>query len=238
MTDILATRACRNGFLGSAGPSIDVDGLRRIVEEWFPVTFAFCTGVVRYAGLLSDRVYYGSQEARDQSEVALLMPLQVAAAEFGFGQHGSLGIHYRMFARLGEPLGLGMEDLLANRRGRLPETANLVDTIRSSFDSFVPGAACLRVVEGSAFTIVDMMDRVFAHQSTADGTPLFSDRQLEYIKLHIVLEKEHDIQSESFCSDLVKSSQDGPELDREVVRISDAFGKYWDALARDVLVEA
>lgn len=237
MTDILATRACRNEFLDSAGPSISERGLRRIVEEWFPVTFAFCTGVVRYAGLLSDRVYHGDPEARDQSEAALLMPLEVATAEFGFGQYGPLGIHYRMFARLGEPLGLGMEDLLANRRGHLPETANLVDTIRGSFDSFVPGAACLRVVEGSAFTIVDMMDRVFTHQAAVDGGPRFSDYQLEYIKLHIVLEKEHDIQSENFYSELVNSSQDGAELDREVVRISESFGKYWDALARDVLIE-
>lgn len=229
---VKASGAYRNRFFDNASTRrVDRQQLATIVREWYPVTQAFCLGLLRYNALLSDLIETAPDVvSRTRIERACLVPVEIAAEEFGMGKHGVDGIHYQMFARLGEPLGISVGELQSHPRGTLPATRSLVDEIRSAFSSMLAGAACVRVVEGTAYNIVEAMDHMFGSATTDDGHRLFDERQMQYISLHLVIEKVHDEMSGSFIEDLVESDEDAEEFQDALVRIAGRFHRFWKAM--------
>lgn len=229
--DYRQTGAFENAFFAASRNGDCVSSPETIVLEWFPVTQAFCQGICKYLGVFLSAIQAGPPSRRDRLEEAFLVPLQIASEEFGSGQHGVSGIHYRMFARLGEPLGIDPQALMAHPRGSLAATARLVDGIGNAFGELYIGASCIRVVEGTAYNIVEAMDHVFRRLETRDGRPMYSEDQLEYVTLHLEIEKEHDSMSSNFIDMLCDAPGLMDRVNEGVGLMSRLFADYWEAMA-------
>ncbi len=237
MVDLFQSKAYTNSFFEKSknyGKHLRIDV---IVKEWFPVTQAFCLALPSYTGLLTKQILASEGERRNILEEATLISLAIGSGEFSFGTHGLDGIHYRMFARLGEVLGLSLDDLRRHPRGTLVETGILVDAIQETLKDLYLGAGCIRVVEGTAYNIVDAMDRIFHPMKRLDGGPLFTEHQLEYITLHLKLEKDHNRMATDFANALCEMPEHRTTVDAGVEKMSKLFGNYWEALAQAVFVE-
>src|ERR1017187_9511355 len=104
MPELPKSRAHANSFFEWSGPGVAHDRTRVLVRNWFPVTHAFCLSLPGYTALLAREVLKSSGKHKQALEKALLVPMSICAGEFGMGSRGVDGMHYRMFARLGEPL--------------------------------------------------------------------------------------------------------------------------------------
>jgi hypothetical protein len=234
MIDVRQTAAYRNQFFERASEGTDVEGLRELCLEWYPITQAFCVALPGYVGVFASEAARAEGAARDALEEAFLAPLAIAAGEFGMGLHGTDGIHYRMFARLAGPLGIPLSELRQRPRGTLPQTARLVDAIRDSLTDLYRGAGCIRVVEGTAYNIVEAMDRLFRPHVGLDSRPAFSEHEMEYITLHLELEKEHDCMAADFVDVLCDDPEQAERVDAAIVELANLFSEYWEAVAERV----
>ena len=231
MIDIKPTGAFNNSFFRACRNMPERGVLSRLLPEWYAVTQAFCMGMQTYNALFVSEVLHCDEgPRRDALESAMLVSIAIGAGEFGMGRHGLDGIHYRMFARLGEPLGITLGDLRSHPVGTLPNTKRLVEGIRVALSDIYLGAGCVRVVEATAYQIVEAMDSLFR----ASREPHFGGDHLQYISLHLELEKEHDSLADSFVALL----GDTPE---RTVRIADGiqmlcglFTDYWESVAQAV----
>lgn len=228
------SRAFWNNFFESARRAPAGADLAPLVREWYPVTEAFCLGLIDYTSVFAQAVRASSGIERDALEAAFLVPLSIGAEEFGLGKFGVHGIHYRMFARLGKPLGIELDALRRDDLDHLDETRSLVRTIRDSFESLLGGAACVRVVESTAYNIVEAMDHLCRAAKTLDGHPLYSEQDVEYVTLHLELEKEHDCLTEGFADACCRTEADREEVAERTADLCQAFGSYWDGLAARV----
>jgi hypothetical protein len=228
---IRSSGAHENSMFRLAVEAPEAVDLRIIVREWYPVTQSFCLGLLTYNALFAREVSRSKRERRRALEEALLAPLEIGSGEFGMGKFGGEGIHYRMFARLGEPLGIELDELQATPYGTLPETRALVDGIETSFSDLYRGAACIRVVEGTAYSIVEAMDRFFSRATKENGKPLFSEYQTEYISLHLEIEKGHDCLATDFTKLLCETEEQEGQLRGGIRKMCSLFGGYWEALA-------
>lgn len=236
MPDIAHSNAYDNGFFRQSYAAEHAN-LACLIREWFPVTQAFCLAVPGYAALFTSEILKSREDKREILENAILAPLMIGCGEFGMGGGGVDGIHYRMFARLGEPFGLALADLRRTPRGTLRETGRLVDGIKESLCNLYRGAGCLLVVESTAYNIVSAMHRLFAPLKQKDGSSLFTAHQLEYITLHLELEQQHARIAASFVEVLCDAPEVREMVDTEIERICALFGDYWDALAKIVFSE-
>lgn len=227
---ILRSRAYANEFFEAASRGARAEDVRTFILEWYPVTEAFCLALPRYTAVFADAIRAASGERRSRLEEAVRIPVEICAQELGLEGEDASGIHYRMFARLGEPLGLDLEFLRGRGDGTLPETRSLVSAIRECFEDLYEGAGCIRVVEATAYNIVEAMDRIFGRLRTDYGNPLYDERQLEYISLHLVIEKEHDSMTEDFLT-FADNEEEQRRVHKGAERISTRFGDYWDTLA-------
>lgn len=235
---IMSTRAYNNSLFRIAAEDPSAINLRTIVQEWYPVTQAFCLGLIGYNALFAREVAFSEGGRRQALEEAFLVPLSIGAEEFGNGKFGSDGIHYRMFARLGEPLRIDLSELRARPYGSLPETRDLVKGIREAFSDLRKGAACIRVVEGTAYSIVEAMNYLFGSAKQEDGSPLFSRFQMEYITLHLEIEKEHDCIAGEFIGALCDTDEEKERVRTGIQEMCGLFGDFWEALARVAQLES
>jgi len=230
-------KAHHNRFFRKAGDIADAHQLRFVAMEWFPVTEAFCTGLLGYLGTLHSELRT-SAKRRTALEVAALTPIAIASEEFSGGRGGLGGMHYRMFARLGERLGLDIERLRRNPDERMPQTRALVHGIEESMQNVYLGAGCIRVVEGTAYDIVEAFDRAFRPEGANGREITFTDYEREYITLHLVLEKEHDTMSDDFVEALCDTDEQRARVCEGIERMSRLFGDYWEAMADAVFSSA
>ena len=214
-----------------------VTSLEPLIREWFPVTRAFCLAVQRYTGVLAEECWKESGRRRDELENALLEAVSISAGELGCGIHGIRGIHYHMFARLGERLGISLDELEKRPTGDLPETRSLIADIREAMQDPYKGAGCLRVVEGTAFNIVEAMDFLFRQGHDETGKPLFQAGEREYIDLHLELEKEHDEMTSKFVRLLSNTTERAQTIEASVETIGLRFAEFWRALEVQVFAE-
>ncbi len=228
--DIQQTKAYRNAFFKLHETLPTKTGLRLLVQNWFPVTHAFCLSTLIYNGVLAKHILKYNEKTTGSLEQALLATLQIGGGEFAFGAKGLGAVHYRLFARLAQPLGLDFDDLRQTPFGTLPETRDLVNGIRSALSSVFFGAGCIRVVEATAYNIVEAMDRIFRGISDSANRPLFTDWHLEYITLHLELEKEHDSISTDFLTYVVQNDEQQKRVDDGISQISFLFGRFWERL--------
>lgn len=229
-----ATAAYQNRFFRRAGDAVAAEKICTLVRNWFPITQAFCQGLTVYCAQLVEAIRRTDRERRCRLEAALLTPLAILAEEFGLGRHGVDGIHYRMFARLGEPLNMTLDALRNDGANRLAETRILVTGIEAAMQDVFAGAACIRVVEATAYNIVESFDKIFRFREGDDGSFLYSDHQLEYITLHLVLEKEHDSMSADFICTLRETDDDENRISAGIEHMCGLFGNYWEAMACEV----
>jgi hypothetical protein len=227
MIDITGTRAYKNQFFTLAQRSPVLADLRAVICEWYPVTQAFCLNLQKYNALFAQEVLSSSGQRRKLLEEAMLTPIRIAAEEFGLGESGVGGIHYRMFARLAEPSGIDIDYLENHPLGHLTQTADLVSGICKSFEDLYLGAACLRVVEGTAYEIVRAMQFIFAPGCNRS----YSDFQLEYITLHLVIEKEHDSISSDFLALLSENESEARKIECGIEKMCGLFGNFWESLS-------
>lgn len=237
MVDIKRSRAYSNSFFEKSKHGADRESVALFIQNWFPVTQEFCLALLGYTGCFAGEILRSSGSRRDALERAMLVPLAIGAGEFGIGRHDVNGIHYRMFARLGEPLGLTLEDLRRHPRGTIPETGRLVDGIEKALTDLYLGAGCLRVVEGTAYNIVDAMNRLFHPMKRSGGKPLYTEHQLEYITLHLELEKGHDSMANDFVEVLCDTLGHRARVNDGIKQMSELFGAYWEAMALAVFGE-
>ncbi|MDT5061147.1 MAG: hypothetical protein QOH63_1606 [Acidobacteriota bacterium] len=238
MFELEGTKAYSNSFFEKSKSKNNYTRIDLVVREWFPITQAFCLSLPSYVALITKEIQENEGERRDALEQASLVPIAIGAGEFGFGTRGLNSIHYRMFARLGEPLGLNLNDLRQTPRGTLVETGLLVDAINETLSDLYFGAGCIRVVEGIAYNIVDAMNHLFRPMMRSNSEPLFTEHQLEYITLHLRLERDHDYMAGTFIETLGDTPEHQASIAAGVEKISHLFGNYWEALARVVFVES
>lgn len=235
MNALKSTQAYKNSFFIHAEEHKEQAELRVLLHEWYPVTQAFCLSLPGYSGLFANAISNASSlPEKTALEQAFLVVQEITAGEFGMGKRGVDGIHYRMFARLGEPLGITLDELQTHPDGQLPETQALVRGIRRSLGDLYHGAGCIRVVEGTAFNIVEAMDHLFKDRTREDGSPLFTEHQYEYITLHLWLEKEHDEITEDFMDKVVWNKATARRMEEGLTEMATLFGEYWEALSRRV----
>lgn len=238
MPEIGSTKAYNNTLFRLAGVRAGEADLARIVREWYPVTQAFCLGLMAYNSVLAAFLLRSRGAQREALEEAILVPIAIGAEEFGLGRSGAAGIHYRMFARLGEPLGISLDDLRMHSLGSLKATRRLAEGITESLNDPFLGAGCLRVVEATAYKIVEAMDYLFRAKKRPDGELLFSEYQLEYITLHLEIEKEHDALTTHFLESLCANEGERRTVEIGMTTICDLFGDFWEALAAYVFPAA
>lgn len=231
--DIKSSAAYTNSFFTEADENISSDEIRFILKNWFPVTQIFALSLPRYTALFAEEIRETSGRRRDALEKAMLIPLAICAGEYGIGMPMP-GIHYRMFTRLGEPLGLTIDDLRQVARGTMPETARLVDGVEQALGDLCRGAGCIRVVEGTAYNIVEAMDKIFRPMKRADGSHLFNDHQMKYITLHLEIEKEHDTMSADLIEALCHEPSRCARVEEGIQELCVLFGDYWEAMAKTV----
>lgn len=232
-TDIKNSCAYSNSFFTDADENVSPKALQMILKNWFPITQIFALNLPRYTALFAEEIRETSGRRRDALEKAMLIPLAICAGEYGIGM-STPGIHYRMFARLADPLGLTIDDLRQNTHGTMPETARLVDAIENALNDLCQGAGCIRVVEGTAYNIVEAMDKIFRPMKQTNGTSLFNDFQMEYITLHLEIEKEHDTMSADLIEALCYEPARRARVENGIKELSVLFGDYWEAMAKCV----
>jgi hypothetical protein len=230
---IRTSQAYSNCFFEAAAVQFTPQDLRTFVREWYPVTQAFCLGLPGYTAVFAHAVLEATGERRSRLEEAIRVPAQICAEELGLEGKDAEGIHYRMFARLGDPLGLELEDLRLESDGTIKETRALVSGIRECLQDLYLGAGCIRVVEATAYNIVQAMDRVFRPLCQASGDSLYADYQLEYISLHLVIEKEHDAMTQDFLA-FAETDEERARIHEGAQRMSILLGDYWEKLAEVV----
>lgn len=234
MINITQTWAYWNAFFEKSNHPIDFKGISLLVKEWFPVTQAFCLGLPGYISIIAKEIMGSAGRRREALEKAILVPLVISGGELGMGVSGVNGFHYRMFARLGGPLGLKLDDLHQCPRGTLAETGMLVDGIRETLSDLYLGAGCIRVVEGTAYKIVEAMDRLLRPMKQPNGELLYTEDQLEYITLHLELEKEHDPMAADFIEALCGTPEQRTKVDAGIDQMCQLFGDFWERMAVEV----
>lgn len=230
--DVIETStAFANRFFEVANPLISVESTIAFIRNWFPITRAFALALPAYTALMAERLKHARGADREALEAGMIVPLAICAGEYGVAMP-SPGIHYLLFAELAEPFGVSVEDLLDTPRGTTPETAALVDAVEDSLRDLAKGAACIRVVEKTAFNIVYAMNKIFRPLRAADGKPLLSKEQMAYISMHLVIEKVHEKITVDFV-DLLRrqDSAFAARMDREIERLCGMFGEFWEAQA-------
>lgn len=228
-------RACSNRFFDMAKRATPTN-LELLVREWFPVTQAFCLGLWRYCALIAGQIDASEGDRRTTLERAMLTPAAIAAEEFGSGRHGLSGIHYRMFSRLGEPFGISLEEL-RNNEPQIEATKDLVAGINQSFNDLYLGAGCIRTVEASAYSIVEAMNYVFTRSDYAGISDKLTSYELEYITLHLVIEKEHDDMTKDFIGFLAQEDEAIALINTSINNMDRLFGDFWDKLSHLVFAE-
>lgn len=231
MISIVNTEAFNNRFFELSTRGININQAIVFIKEWYPVTEAFCLGLPSYVGLFADHILAADEERRDALEQAMLIPVAISSVELGGGGTGVQDIHFRMFARLGEPLGLTRNGLRSHARHPHPVTRQLVAGIRDSLADICKGAGCIRVVEGTAFRIVETMNALFRSVLSTNGVPVFSERDLEYITLHLEIEKGHDSMAADLISLLCATREEQEQVEDEISTMCRLFGEYWKTLA-------
>jgi hypothetical protein len=237
MIDITQTSAYQNTFFDKSENHLGLADVVFFIREWFPVTQAFCLASLGYMSVFAREIISSEENRRDMLEKAILVPIAIGTGEFEKGKGDVGGIHYRMFARLGEPVGLTIKELRHHPRGALIETGRLVDGIRETMGDLYLGAGCIRVVEATAYNIVEAMDRLFRPMRRQDGSPMYSERDLEYISLHLQREKGHNLMAESFAEALCETWEHRASMYAGIERMCGLFGDYWEALARVVFLD-
>jgi hypothetical protein len=237
MIDITQTSAYQNVFFERSENHLGVADTVFFIREWFPVTQAFCLASLGYISLFAREIMSSEENRRDLLEKAILVPIAIGFGEFEKGEGDVRGIHYRMFARLGEPVGLTIKELRHHPHGTLIETGRLVDGIRETLGDLLLGAGCIRVVEATAYNIVNAMDRLFRPMKRQDGSPVYSEHDLEYISLHLQREKEHSFMAESFVEGLCETPENKERVDVGIEQMCKLFGDYWEAMARVVFLD-
>lgn len=99
------------------------------------------------------------------------------------------------------------------------------------------GAGCIRVVEGTAYNIVAAMYQLCSAITWPDGKPVYTTRQMEYITLHMELEKEHDVMAAEFVELLCDTLEHRSRINAGIERMCGLFGEYWEAVAEAVFGE-
>jgi hypothetical protein len=220
-----------NGFFRLAADLRSRVRLTPFVREWFPVTYTYSSSLLRYVSRLVESVRASPVADRARLDRALLIPLRLATEEFGSGASGIEAIHYRMFARLGEPLQIEIEDLLAHPHGQINATRELCQGIEQEFDEIYSGAGCIRVVECTAYNICIAMRNLFCRDSLKES---FRSNHLQYIRLHLGTELGHGRLSEEFAELLCSSEEANKRVNEASKRIGELFGQYWERLAEEV----
>ena len=230
MYDLAESPANQNQFFTQARALASESAARIVINEWYRISEVFCLSIAEFAGTLAAVTRQEAGDDRIRLEQAILVPMAIAAGEFGFGVHGVDGIHYNMFARLGRPLGIAPEDI-RSCEPELQETRDLVHTIREAFRDHLGAAACIHVVEGSAFQIVVAFESFFVELEQS-GEIILTDHDREYITLHLGIEKEHDAMATAMLDQLIRGQAATLQLRDKTRRIAEDFGRFWDALAR------
>lgn len=208
--------------------------LDSFVRNWFAVTQAFSLGALEYLGVVAKLRRTAPPPEWPRLEEALTIAIDIGAGEFGFGRQGRLGIHFNLFARLAEPLGFSCDDLHVCPRGTVPETAALVDWFSEAFLSPFSGAGVLRVVERTAFKIVQAMDVLFTSQVVGARSVRWSKEQRRYIDLHLTLEPQHARVVEELVKQLSLGQLQKAEIEESTARTCTLFGRFWLRMSDEV----
>jgi len=230
MKVIVESRAFENEFFRLARTTQFKPDLSFAIREWFLGTRVYCHGLAQYAGMLSRLVMNSPWEEHARLEDAFVVPLHLAAEEFSMGLRGGAGAHYRLFARIGEPLGLHLNDLRSITAGTLPETRALVSGIEGMFRDIYRGAGCIRVFELVGLKICEAFGNV-CRRGVQFNWFEFTKYHFEYVDIHLKAEPQHNDLAVGFIEALCDTTHKQAEMLGAVRELCDLLGDFWDAVA-------
>jgi hypothetical protein len=230
MREIIQSRAYSNQFFQLACSHQVKPDLGFAIREWFLGTRTYCLGLAHYAGMLSREVINRPWEEQARLEDAFVVPLHLAAEEFSMGLRGGAGAHYRLFARIGEPLGIDLDSLRSISAGSLPETRALVDSIDEMFHDVYRGAGCLRVFELVGLKICEAFGNICTRGIESNWFD-FNEYHLEYVDIHLRAEPEHNDLAVRFIEALCDTPEKEATVTDAVRELCATIGDFWDAVA-------
>lgn len=139
-----------------------------------------------------------------------------------YGSGNAEAVHSRLFARFCEAVGLSPALLPVPRSDVEPRVLQYLDAIeagyRSSDLAVMLGTYCF--LERSAVLSYPLMLR----RLEALG---FSPTELVFFSTHVVQEAEHDLGAHEMAGRLIRSSRDDQRFSRQLWRMQEAWGNFW-----------
>ncbi|MFG2484191.1 TenA family transcriptional regulator [Streptomyces virginiae] len=202
-------------FRAFRAQQLDVDGVLKFADQYFLYIRTF------------PQILAGLAHRVDNEEIRRELAKTIVS-ELGGGGEGGMG-HYKMFQNACSPLGIDIAE--AGTIEYLPETAALVDGIRSLFLEGSVEAAL-----GGHYTIelsgLPMINSFYEGFRVLPGSTVES---MEYFYLHLLIEREHV----EWIHAAVEQATGGPESRAEIRRgallIAELLGNFWGALHREIV---
>lgn len=159
----------------------------------------------------------------DESRIQLT---RILLSELGDGHPAML--HSRLLMNVFESVGVPRSDLVAYQA--LPETQILISGLRSLYHD-CPVAEALGAqlaLEAMAYSMIEQLHVGFRHYRS------MSDPDLEYFRVHLVVEGDHILWAKAAVGCRVHSVADSQEAQNGYRQCLELIGCFWRRLAREV----